>query len=147
MKYQLKNLEETKALANNIATNLTSPSLIFLKGDLGAGKTTFTQFLIHALTKNQELEVTSPTFNIVHTYEENGLCIWHFDLYRIKSSTELYELGINEALADIAIIEWPEIAADILPEPDIIIELKYADSISERLAKLSIAKTVKKNMI
>ena len=86
---------------------------IFLFGEIGSGKTTFTRHLINSLeikNKLSESEVLSPTFNIVYEYEINNILIKHFDLYRLKSKDELNNLGIFDNTEDIiTIIEWPEL--------------------------------------
>ena len=90
--------------------------VVTLAGDLGAGKTTFAQFLIQVLSPSP-VEVTSPTFTILQTYPirlANGAeCeLYHYDLYRIEHSSALMELGIEDALAQVALIEWPERLGD-----------------------------------
>lgn len=85
--------------------------VILLQGDLGAGKTTFAQMLIKAMTNTKE-HITSPTFPIVQYYEshnEQFPNIWHYDLYRIKNDKEIWNIGIDDSLLNgISIIEWPE---------------------------------------
>ncbi len=110
----LPDLAATEALAREIAPTLKKGDVIALYGDLGAGKTTFARALLHALGVTGD--VPSPTFTLVQTYEINGLLISHFDLYRLKSSDELDELGWDDALHDgAAIVEWPERTGSRLP--------------------------------
>ena len=86
-----------------------------LSGDLGAGKSTLARALIRAIADDPELEVPSPTFTLVQTYELR-FPVAHFDLYRIADPDEVVELGLDEALsAGVALIEWPENAGDLLP--------------------------------
>jgi tRNA threonylcarbamoyladenosine biosynthesis protein TsaE len=96
---------------------------VCLFGPLGAGKSTLARGLIRALTSEDE-EVPSPTFTLVQTYEAGGLTLAHFDLYRLKSAAEAFELGLDEALdAGCAIIEWPERLEGALPTTRLDIEL------------------------
>jgi tRNA threonylcarbamoyladenosine biosynthesis protein TsaE len=98
----------TIALAAKIAGAAEAGDVVALQGPLGAGKTVFARGFIRALTSPDE-EVPSPTFTLVQVYEGDDCPIHHFDLYRIESADELYELGIEEALSDgITLIEWPE---------------------------------------
>ena len=116
--YRIENLEETKKLAENIANQLHIGNVITLKGTLGAGKTFLTGCLINYMLKKygiKEEKVVSPTFNIVKEYQLKDFSIYHFDLYRLKDKNELYELDIENAFENgISIIEWPEIAEDII---------------------------------
>jgi tRNA threonylcarbamoyl adenosine modification protein YjeE len=110
----LSDLAATQALAANIAPLLRKGDILALEGDLGVGKTAFARALLEALGVSGD--VPSPTFTLLQTYEANGLLISHFDLYRLKSTNELDELGWDDALADGAVlIEWPERAGDRLP--------------------------------
>ena len=104
----LPSLEATQHVAATLSTAARRGDVITLQGVLGAGKTTFARAFIQALNP-KILEVPSPTFTLVHVYDEQPLPIWHFDLYRLKSAEEVYELGIEEAFATaLSLIEWPE---------------------------------------
>lgn len=124
--YKINNLEDTKKLAEEIADKINLGKVITLKGTLGAGKTFFTNCFINYLMKKnnlKEVEVASPTFNIVKEYQLNDYSIYHFDLYRLKNKNELYELDIENCFENgITLIEWPEIAEDIIY--NIAIEIK-----------------------
>lgn len=109
-------LADTRELAQTIAARLRCGDVVTLAGDLGAGKTTFAQFLIHALSSN-EVEVTSPTFTLLQTYPvtltDGAACeLYHYDLYRIAHPSALIELGMEDALSQVALIEWPERLGD-----------------------------------
>lgn len=107
-----------RAIAWQLAQTLRVGDAIFLRGGLGAGKTTFAQMLVESIDKCAVTRVTSPTFNIVHLYDiqrdVNGiggsLKVWHFDLYRIQDVNELDHLGIEDAVVSgVSIVEWPDI--------------------------------------
>ncbi|MFC0343384.1 tRNA (adenosine(37)-N6)-threonylcarbamoyltransferase complex ATPase subunit type 1 TsaE [Epilithonimonas hispanica] len=113
MQFTIHQLEEWKDIVNQIIPNLDH-NILLLKGNLGAGKTTFTQFLMKELgTKD---EISSPTYSIVNEYDTPKGKVYHFDLYRLKSVEEAYDFGIEEYLdhAFLSIIEWPEIYMDEL---------------------------------
>lgn len=115
-KFDHLDLPALKALATKLALKAKKGDLYLLYGDLGVGKTTFVKSFATALGAN-ETEVSSPTFNLVHVYNARNLEIWHFDLYRLKTKEELFELGLGDALSTgIAIIEWPDIAEDLMPK-------------------------------
>lgn len=112
----LPGLTATRELAQTIATQLRRGDVVTLAGDLGAGKTTFAQFLIQALSAG-EVEVTSPTFTLLQTYpvtlSGGAACeLYHYDLYRIEHPSALIELGLDEAIMQLALIEWPERLGD-----------------------------------
>lgn len=114
--YTNLNKKKLANLAKLIAMDLDIGDVLTLHGDLGAGKTTFTYYLINSLMEKNTV-VTSPTFNLVNIYQAKKFNIWHFDLYRIKKTIDLYEIGIEDAInSGVSIIEWPEIAIDILPK-------------------------------
>ncbi len=116
MKFICNSLEQTK-LAAEYFSQFARPGKCFaLYGNLGFGKTTFAKYFIRSLNNNI-IDISSPTFNIIQTYQSNIAEIWHVDCYRIKSKEEFYELGIDEAFPlYITIIEWPEIIENFLPE-------------------------------
>lgn len=100
---------ETEALARDIAATLPHGAIVLLDGDLGAGKTVFSRALIRALADDQNLDVPSPTFNLVYGYETPGGPVAHFDLYRLQAASELEEIGFDDARSGRAVIvEWPD---------------------------------------
>lgn len=111
---------ETAAVAQRLATTLHRGACITLSGEVGVGKTVFARALIRALA-GEAVTVHSPTFTLVQTYpvvlaDGTALTLWHYDLYRVKSSAELMELALDEALDDgVVLMEWPEVAEDYLP--------------------------------
>ena len=97
-----------------LAQNLDNGNILCLFGDLGSGKTTFARSVIRSIYKKQNSEapqsIKSPSFPILITYEVNNIEIYHYDLYRISNTSELFELNIFENLENsITLIEWPEI--------------------------------------
>ena len=113
MQFTIHQLEEWKDIVNQIIPNLQH-NILLLKGNLGAGKTTFSQFLLKELGSSDE--ISSPTYSIVNEYDTPKGKIFHFDLYRLKSVEEAYDFGIEEYLDNgyLSIIEWPEIYTDEL---------------------------------
>jgi tRNA threonylcarbamoyl adenosine modification protein YjeE len=129
----LKSKEQTKILASKLAKTAKLGDIITLSGDLGAGKTSFAQYFIRSLS-DDEIDVTSPTFNLLHVHQLKDLEIWHFDLYRLKNSDEIYELGIEDALTQgISLIEWPEIAQAILPKDRLDLRFDFTDEENTRI--------------
>jgi len=104
--------EKTRFVAEIFSKNIKTGNIIFFKGELGVGKTTFIKYLINFLQKknNQPItEIPSPTFNLVNEYNLENLAIKHYDLYRINNEKELINLSIFEDISDqITLIEWPE---------------------------------------
>ncbi|WP_029294349.1 tRNA (adenosine(37)-N6)-threonylcarbamoyltransferase complex ATPase subunit type 1 TsaE [Chryseobacterium hispalense] len=108
MQFTIKNIEDWQEIVNKIVPELQH-NILLLKGNLGAGKTTFTQFLLKKLESADE--VSSPTYSIVNEYNTPQGKVYHFDLYRLKNIDEVYDIGIEEYLdnAFLCIIEWPEV--------------------------------------
>ncbi len=105
---------DTQALGAAIAALLTDGDFVCLSGPLGAGKTSLARALIAALTG--EDEAPSPSFPLVQTYEAPEWTLRHFDLYRLKSAEEVWDIGFEEALEDgVCLIEWPEKIEPYLP--------------------------------
>lgn len=128
--------EETVRIAQTLSGLLHPHDVILLKGELGAGKSTFARALIQSLC-GENTEVPSPTFTLVQTYETPKFVLWHFDLYRLEHSQEIYELGIEEAYASgVCLIEWPERLGAALPKEYLEIELSYGNHENERILRL-----------
>lgn len=116
-------------VAELIALKLRPGDVVLLRGDLGAGKTTFARALIRALLADPDAEVPSPTFPIVQPYETARLAVSHFDLYRISSTDELEEIGFEDAITGGAVIvEWPERAEDAMPPERLEITFDVAET-------------------
>ena len=111
----LNSLEETRQFAREFAKSLHAPVTVALHGDLGMGKSEIARTIIKTL-RGSDTVVPSPTFTLVQNYDG----ISHFDLYRIGDVSELEEIGLPYAIEnDITLIEWPDIAKDILPKDTI----------------------------
>ena len=136
----IKSLDHLKLISNKMADNVSKTDCIFLIGEIGVGKTTFTRNFINYLQLRKGLkqtEVLSPTFNLLYEYDIKNLKVMHYDLYRIKNKEELDQLGIfKENISTIKIIEWPElIETDI--ENRLELYLDYSLKENERKLKLS----------
>lgn len=126
--WALADEEATHALGRRIAAALAGGGMvIYLHGELGAGKTTFARALLGALAVGERIK--SPTYSLVERYDAEGRPAWHLDLYRIADPGELEWLGLD-ALADLAalvLVEWPERGRGALPAADLTLDLAYAD--------------------
>jgi len=132
----------TRRLAQKLAPLAGKGDLIALWGDLGTGKTAFARAFIKALpvpadVPGQDEEVPSPTFTLVQTYTRLPVEVWHFDLYRVERPADVYELGIEEALAEgITLVEWPQRMGALLPPDRLDVRLAFADDGGARRATL-----------
>ena len=107
--------QETKKVAKQIAAKIGTSGIIVLNGELGAGKTKFTEGFLSCF--GLENEISSPTFNIVNEYKNEKTTIYHFDVYRLSDIDEFYAIGGEEYFSQgICIIEWGEIIQEALPE-------------------------------
>tara|TARA_Y100001970_G_scaffold250037_1_gene321358 strand:- start:41516 stop:41977 length:462 start_codon:yes stop_codon:yes gene_type:complete len=128
----VKSVQETLDLSKKIANEVLKDSsrsskIVFLNGELGAGKTTFTKGFLQGL--GYEELVKSPTFNIIDTYKLEGITVYHFDLYRIESVKELKDIGISEYLEEpnaICIFEWPEKLGTLINNYSFMIDIQYS---------------------
>ena len=136
----IKSLDQLNSFSQKVADHLTKKDYIFLSGDIGVGKTTFTRYLINYLQKKEgskATEVLSPTFNLLYEYDLKKYKIMHYDLYRIKNVKELNNLGIfQENENAIKIIEWPGIIK-IQTSDKLEIHLEYAKYDNERKLRLT----------
>lgn len=124
MTYRTQSAAETEALGERLARQLQGGEVIAFTGDLGAGKTAFTRGLARGLGITDR--VTSPTFTIVNEYEGGRLPLFHFDMYRLSSSDELYDIGWEDYLArgGVCAVEWSEIVEDALESDAIRVDIK-----------------------
>ena len=134
----VKSLDHLNQISKIISEKLENGDCIFLIGEIGVGKTTFTRYLINNLQIQKglkETEVLSPTFNLLYEYEIKDLKIMHYDLYRIKKANELYNLGIfSENEKTVKIIEWPDLIKTPLTNK-LEIHLEYGENDKERKMK------------
>jgi len=124
----IRTAEEMRNFAAEIAQRAKPGDVYCLKGELGAGKTTFAQGFISALQEEKDI-VTSPTFNLVQIYKARNFNIYHCDLYRLENEDEFIQLGLDDAFRDaVTLIEWPEIAERFLPRDAKYITIKNSAS-------------------
>ena len=123
----LSSEKETEKLANKFLKILKPRNVVFLYGEIGVGKTTFIRHLINIFQKKNKIELTevnSPTFNLLNEYEIEKINIYHYDLFRLKSSLDLKNLDIfKDSSSSIILIEWPQI---IDKKPKNLIELIFS---------------------
>lgn len=129
---QLPDLAATEALAARLAARLRRGDLVLLAGPLGAGKTAFARALLRTMTGDPGLEVPSPTFTLVQQYETPRGAVHHFDLWRLSGPEALAELGWDDALRDIVLVEWPERLGSITPDGAIGVTLALDGDASRR---------------
>jgi tRNA threonylcarbamoyladenosine biosynthesis protein TsaE len=127
VKLALIDAAATEQLGARLAASIM-PAIIYLRGDLGTGKTTLVRGLIHALGYSGK--VRSPTYTLVEPYAAGPCPVFHLDLYRLADAEELEWLGLRDMLAEPALllVEWPERGEGILPPADLAINLDYSDA-------------------
>jgi len=132
---------KTKSIAKVFSNNIKVGDTIFLRGELGVGKTTFVRYLINFLQiKNKQsiTEISSPTFNLIHEYQLGSIIIKHFDLYRINDEKELTNIGIYEDnLDEIRLIEWPEKMKKNYTNSIIDLNFEYDDEYNKRFLTIA----------
>ncbi len=120
---------DTQKLADRLAASITS-GVVYLVGDLGAGKTTLTRFWLESLGVSSRIK--SPTYTLVEEYQVNLTSVYHLDLYRLETAEDYLDLGLDD-LPDTAlmIIEWPDKASGFIPKPDLVIEIGFTPATGE----------------
>ena len=129
MKSKQKFTSETElsAFGAEVSKILVPGDLVYLRGELGTGKTTVARAIIEQFGSAES--VTSPTFTLIETYHMDDVSVAHLDLYRIESAAEVEAIGLRDYLDGswICLIEWPDRAQGALPKPDLMIELAYEE--------------------
>ena len=137
MEYISNSAQETEALGERLAARLRPGDVIAYTGDLGAGKTAFTRGLARGLGVADR--VTSPTFTIVNEYEGGRLPLFHFDLYRMNSPEELFDIGWEDYLArgGVCAVEWSENVDDALDEDAIRVDIRRGAQDDQRVISVT----------
>ena len=132
MTFETHDEQETWAVAKQFASTLKSGDIVCLEGDLGAGKTTFTQGLCAALGAKRA--VTSPTFCIVSEHPSEAFLVVHMDLYRLHGEEDVLQVGWEDYLARgaVLVVEWPDRAGSLIPADAKRVRFTYGDGESER---------------
>ncbi|AXV41932.1 tRNA (adenosine(37)-N6)-threonylcarbamoyltransferase complex ATPase subunit type 1 TsaE [Staphylococcus warneri] len=127
----IKDKNEMKQFAARLVALVQAGDLVLLNGDLGAGKTTFTQFIGEALGVKRT--INSPTFNIIKSYKGTHLKLHHMDCYRLEDSEE--DLGFDEYFEDngLTVIEWSQFIEDLLPDESLTINIEVIDEMSRHI--------------
>lgn len=129
----IRNEEDTKAFGRELAESLQPDSVIALVGDLGTGKTTLTKYIAEGLGVTEM--ITSPTFTIVCEYHSGRLPFYHFDVYRLGDTEDLFETGVEEYFyaGGVCVVEWADQIAEILPDDTMCIFIEYGENEGERI--------------
>ncbi len=121
---RMNNEAEMLVFGAKLAKTLSAGDVIALSGDLGAGKTTLARGIIQSLCG--DMEVPSPTYTIVQTYDAPDFEIWHCDLYRLKTPDDIYELGLLDAMDEaVCLIEWPDRMGVLLPKTALGLDISF----------------------
>lgn len=125
--------EQTELLGKKLAARLNPGDVIAYYGDLGAGKTAFTRGLAAGLGVTEC--VTSPTYTIVNEYLSGRMPLFHFDMYRLSSSEELFDIGWEDYLerGGVCVVEWSENVADALPQDAVVVTIARGEGDNERI--------------
>lgn len=142
MEYITNSVYETEQLGAALAEGLPPSSVVAFAGDLGAGKTAFVRGMARGLGISER--VTSPTFTIVNEYEGGRIPLFHFDMYRLGSSEELYEIGWEDYLArgGICAVEWSENIENALENGCVRVEMRRGAAEGQRLIRITGAQCV-----
>jgi tRNA threonylcarbamoyladenosine biosynthesis protein TsaE len=129
---ELPDIAATEALAAGVATVARAGDAILLEGELGAGKTVFARAFLRTATGDPALEVPSPTFTLVQSYETSIGLVHHFDLWRLEGAGGLAELGWEEASDGIVLLEWPDRLGMLRPADALTVALQTTGTDSRR---------------
>jgi len=136
MKFISKSIKDTQEFASEFAKDLKPGAIVLLKGDLGAGKTTFVKYVVKSLG-SKDL-VTSPTFTLLNEYNAK-VAVYHFDMYRLKDGAEAVDCGLDEILRKndgVCFVEWPEKVKSILPKNCYVVNITSGTN-GERIFEVS----------
>jgi len=131
----LPDIAATEALGIRVASLLRRGDAVLLEGPLGAGKSVLARALLRSAAGDPELDVPSPSFTLVQSYETPIGMIHHYDLWRLDKSNDVIELDWNEAREDIVLVEWPDRLGDLRPEDALTITLAFGEG-DKRVATL-----------
>jgi len=128
-----RSAEETRQVGADLASRLKPGDVVLLRGELGAGKSELTRGIAAGLGVSET--VSSPSFTILNVYDSGRIPLYHFDWYRLQSSEELYELGMDEYLGGdgVAVVEWPEQCEDAIPPDAMEIRIRFVDENTREL--------------
>lgn len=135
MLVDISKLEATRSLALRIAVLARPGDAILLAGPLGAGKTTFARYLLRALSKDDALDVPSPSFTLLQSYPTTKGFVHHIDLWRLGGPADLIELGWDDLTQDIVVVEWPDRLGYLQPNDALTITIAMRD-VDQRVAEL-----------
>ena len=139
MNRKVLNFEEIDELAVKMARKLRKGGCLGLIGDLGAGKTTFTKKICKEYNINENIK--SPTFTYVIEYSSGDVPVYHFDVYRINDSEEIYEIGFEDYIGEdgsVVIIEWADKILDEMPEDAVFVEINHYSDVAREVSVYTI---------
>lgn len=139
-KIDITSEKSIRELAEKLTSYFLGGEYIFLYGEMGVGKTTFVKYFINKLQTDERLkltEVTSPTFNLLNEYETNNFVIKHYDLFRIKNTSEIKDLDIFENnKKNITLVEWPQLIKNNNKVKSIDLLFKYENELKNRTVEI-----------
>lgn len=130
----LPDLAATQALAARIAAHLRPGDAVLLQGPLGAGKSALARALLRALLHDPALDVPSPSYTLVQTYDAPFGAVHHFDLWRLDGPAAVVELGWDDAREGVVIVEWPDRLGTLCPDDALTVELSHAEGDARQAA-------------
>jgi tRNA threonylcarbamoyladenosine biosynthesis protein TsaE len=133
MRIVIQNELDTKRFGIELAQKLKPDDIVALIGDIGTGKTTLTKSIAEGLGITEM--ITSPTFTIVQEYMSGRIPLYHFDVYRLNSEEEMYELGYEEYFfgKGVCVVEWADKILELIPQDSIIIRIEYGTNEEQRI--------------